>query len=596
MTSQGMTQEKRPYKELLKSLWFHLSPRRRFHLLILLCLLMVASFAEILSIGAIIPFLGVLTAPEKVYNHKFAEPIISLLNISSPEELLLPLTILFGIAALLSGGMRLIMLWANTRLSFATGSDLCVSIYRRTLYQPYSIHVSRNSSEVIAAIANKTNLVIYSVLLPIMNLISYGAMMIAIVGMLVYVEPFFTLVTFAVIGLIYFIIIRMIKRKLQVISKQVSKGSSLVVKYLQEGLGGIRDILIDGSQNTYCNVYQGVDSSFRRAQGEAAFIGGCPRFTIEAIGMVIIAMVAYLLSRQPDGLAKAIPILGVMVFGAQRALPIVQQLYSAWANIQSSEEAFRDTMVLLEQPLPKYIESLSIEPMPFKNHIRINKLSFRYAPDLPDVISDVDITIAKGSMVGFIGETGCGKSTLLDLIMGLLEPTGGDILVDQQIISSENRRNWQLHIAHVPQVIFLSDSSIAENIAFGLPREEIDSDRVKVASERAQLLEMIESLPQQFNTPVGERGVKLSGGQRQRIGIARALYKNADVIIFDEATSALDNETERAVMESIQSLDDELTILIIAHRLSTLKKCDRIIELGNGGINRIGTYSEIVGE
>jgi len=233
-------------------------------------------------------------------------------------------------------------------------------------------------------------------------------------------------------------------------------------------------------------------------------------------------------------------------------------------------------------------------PIPFQNKITFTNLSFRYTPQTPLVLKNVDLTIKKAITIGFIGITGSGKTTMLDIIMGLLSPTSGTLEIDGQAITTCNNRAWQAHIAHVPQTIFLADSTIEENIAFGVPSNKINHNRVKQAAEQAQIADIIETWPKKYQTFVGERGIRLSGGQRQRIGIARDLYKQADVIIFDEATSALDNETEQAVMQAIESLSNDLTILIIAHRLTTLKNCEQIVELGDGGIKRIGSYQDIV--
>ena len=315
---------------------------------------------------------------------------------------------------------------------------------------------------------------------------------------------------------------------------------------------------------------------------------------MEALGTVLIATLAYTLAQQPDGVAKAIPVLGALALGSQRMLPVLQQAYAAWANIQSGQTSLQDTLELLEQPLPDYADRAAAEPLPFRQQISLNKISFRYSLQTPWVLNELDLVIERGSRVGFIGTTGSGKSTLLDIIMGLLQPTSGTLEIDGLRISPENYRGWQAHIAHVPQAIFLADSTIEENIAFGQPNEKIDHERVKKAARQAQIADIIESWPEKYKTTVGERGVRLSGGQRQRIGIARALYKQADVIIFDEATSALDNETEEAVMQAIESLSSDLTILIIAHRLTTLKKCTRIVELGNHCVLNIGNYQEMV--
>jgi ATP-binding cassette subfamily B protein len=581
---------------LLKRLWHHISLRRRGQFGLLLVLMLLASFAEILSIGAVLPFLGVLTAPERVFEHSAAQPIIQAMGLTMPAQLLLPLSIAFGAAALIAGITRLLLLWASTRLSFATGADLSTSIYRRTLYQPYAVHCARNSSEVINGISSKANGIIYSIIVPALTLISSSVMLIAILIALLAVEPVIALAAFGGFGLIYAFIIRLTRKQLLADSQRIARESTHVIKSLQEGLGGIRDVLIDGSQATYCHIYRNADLPLRRAQGNNLFISSSPRYGMEALGMMLIAALAYSLAQQADGIAKAIPILGALALGAQRLLPVLQQAYGSWTNILGGQASLQDTLELLDQPLPDFAYQPAAEPLSFKHNISLKQLAFRYCPQTPYVLKHLNLTIAKGSRVGFIGTTGSGKSTLLDIVMGLLQPTGGTLEIDGQPVAPTINRAWQAHIAHVPQAIFLADSSIEENIAFGVPIDQIDSQRVRQAAQQAQIAGSIESWPKQYQTFVGERGIRLSGGQRQRIGIARALYKQADVIIFDEATSALDNETEQAVMEAIEGLSEDLTLLIIAHRLTTLKNCTQIVELGEGGIKRVGTYQDIVAQ
>ena len=587
-------QQAQPVSRLLKRLWCHISPRRRTQFGLLLILMILASFAEILSIGAVLPFLGVLTAPDRVFEHNAAQPLIQAMNLRSSDQLLLPLTIVFGLAALTAGAMRLLLLWVSTRLSFATGADLGISIYRRTLYQPYAVHVARNSSEVINGISGKANGVIYSIIVPILTLISSSLMLVAILIALLSVDPVIALVAFGGFGAIYGLIIKFTRTRLLADSQSIARESTLVIKSLQEGLGGIRDVLLDGSQAAYCQVYRDADQPLRRAQGNNLFISQSPRYGMEALGMLLIAALAYSLALQPSGISKAIPVLGALALGAQRLLPVLQQAYAAWSSIQSGQASLHDTLELLDQPLPAHADHLITEPLPFRQQIRLSQLSFRYQPQTPWVLSKLDLTIEKGSRVGFIGTTGSGKSTLLDIVMGLLQPSEGTLEIDGLPITHGNNRAWQVHITHVPQAIFLSDSSIEENIAFGVPKQQIDHERVRQAARQAQIANTIENWPKQYQTFVGERGIRLSGGQRQRIGIARALYKQADVIVFDEATSALDKETEQAVMQAIEGLSNDLTILIIAHRLTTLKNCTHIVELGDGGVKRIGTYQEIV--
>jgi ABC-type multidrug transport system fused ATPase/permease subunit len=557
--------------------------------------MLLGSFAEIFSIGAALPFLAVLTAPERVFEHAALQPFIRALGLTKPAELILPITIIFGLAALVAGIMRLFLLWASTRLSYATGADLSISIYRRTLYQPYAVHCARNSSEVISGISNKTSATI-NIITMILTLIGSAAMLITILLALLSLDPIIALTAFGGFGLIYVIIISLTRKQLSNNSDRISRESNRVIKSLQEGLGGIRDVLIDGTQAIYCQIYRNADIPMRRAQGNNLFISASPRYGMEALGMLLFAALAYSLSQQADGIAKAIPILGALALGAQRLLPALQQAYGAWTGIRGGQASLRDALDLLDQHLPDYADCPAAQPLPFKHSISLKQLGFRYSTQTPYVLKQINLTIAKGSRVGFIGTTGSGKSTMLDIVMGMLTPTEGALEIDNQAVTQANNRAWQAHIAHVPQAIFLADSSIEENIAFGVPKEEIDHQRVRQAAEQAQIADSIESWPKQYQTFVGERGIRLSGGQRQRIGIARALYKKADVIIFDEATSALDNETEQAVMQSIGGLSKELTLLIIAHRLTTLKNCTQIVELGEGGIKRVGIYQDIVNQ
>ncbi len=561
---------------------------------LLLILMLFASFAEMLSIGAMLPFLGVLTAPEKIFNFAAVQPIIRALNLTEPTQLLLPFTIAFCSAAMIAGVMRILLLWATNRLSFAIGADLSISIYRRTLYQPYALHCARNSSEVISGISSKSNVVIYNIILPTLTLFSSSIILIAILFLLLSINPLVAVSAFGGFGMIYVVIIKMTRKQLIADSRIIAIESVNVAKSLQEGLGGIRDILIDGNQEAYCQIYSNADLPLRRAQGNGLFIASSPRYGVEALGMILIATLAYWLSNNEGGIVSVIPVIGALAVGAQRLLPLLQQAYNSWSSITSGQVSLQDALIFLDQPLPDKDNRLAKDSLTFKQNITLKQLGFQYSSVSSYILKNLNLTIAKGSRTGFIGITGSGKSTLLDIIMGLLQPTDGQLLIDGQVILSGNCRAWQAHIAHVPQAIFLADSSIEENIAFGVPKDQIDHLRVMQAARQAQIAESIESWPKQYQTFVGERGIRLSGGQRQRIGIARALYKQADVIIFDEATSALDNETEQAVIQAIEGLSQDLTVLIIAHRLTTLKNCTQIVELGEGGIKRVGSYNDIV--
>lgn len=582
--------------KLFYRLWIHLSKVRRFQFGFLLLIMIAVSFAEFISIGAILPFLAVLTDPNKVFDHPRTQQFIQALEISSSEELLLPVTIIFGCAAISAGALRLSLNWASMRLSFAAGCDISSAIYLRTLYQPFSVHAARNSSEVINGIVNKSSGVIYGVLSPALSIISCGLMLIAILAILLSVDTYITVAAFTGFSLIYGIIIWLTRSQKIRNSQVIAKESTQVFKSLQEGLGGIRDIIIDNSQIAYCQIYRNADRPWRLAEGSNQFLAQAPRYGVETIGIVVIALLAYVFVNQSNSNNMVMPVIGLLALGAQRMLPVMQLLYVSLSSIQGAQASLKDVLNLLDQPMPNWHTQLQAKPLDFSKGISLKGVSFRYSPQTQWVIKNLNLEIAKGERVGFIGKTGAGKSTLLDIIMGLLEPTEGFLSVDGMAITTSNCRAWQLHISHVPQVIYLADSTIEENIAFGEAKNTIDPQRIIEAAQQAQIADVIETWPKQYKTSVGERGVRLSGGQRQRIGIARALYKKADVIIFDEATSSLDNDTENAVMDAIDALGGEITVLIIAHRLTTLKKCTKIVEVSDGGILRTGSYQEIINQ
>ena len=363
----------------LKTLWRHLTKRRQKQFSLLLILMVIASLVEIISIGAVLPFLGVLTAPEKVYQYTLMQPVIQILALTEPRQLILPLTILFITATLLAGVIRLTLLYAITRLSFATGADLSINIYRRTLYQAYEVHVSRNSSEVINGIIRKTTTVIGGVISPTLNFISSIILLVGIMFALFAINPMIALSASMGFGLLYWIVIRYTKTHLKDNSKTIADQSTQMIKSLQEGLGGIRDVLIDGTQQFYCKLYRNADLPLRRASGDNVFIGGSPRYVMEAIGMTLIAGLAYLMTQQEGGMVVAIPVIGTLALGAQRLLPVLQQAYGAYSTIKGSKSSFEDVLNLLDQPLPEYADQPLPKPIPFAKEIKLNNLNFRYS-------------------------------------------------------------------------------------------------------------------------------------------------------------------------------------------------------------------------
>lgn len=581
------------FLKLLARLWYHLG-RRRYWFIFLVGLILLSAFAEVMTLGAILPFIAVLAAPEKALQYPGVAEFARALDITTSDQLVMPLTATFCIAAVIAGLMRIIVMWLSTRLTFASGADLSIEIYRRALYQPYKVHVARSSNEMISGITAKVGHTTLGVLFPLLTVISSSVLLVAITTALVIINPLVAILAAGGFGTGYVLITWFSQRRLNLNSQLIADEHTRVVKALQEGLGGIRDVLLDGTQAVYCEVYRQAEQRWRLAHGENVFIGNSPRFVMEALGIVLIALLAVGISRQPGGVAEALPVLGALALGAQRLLPVLQQGYAAWASIAGSIASFEDTIELLDQPLPKEASQPRPAPLLLRNEIRFEHVRFRYGTDGPWVLDDLDLVIPRGVRMGFVGSTGSGKSTLMDLLMGLLSPSEGRILVDGAELSNERIRAWQQTIAHVPQSIFLADTTIAENIAFGVRRKDIDLERVRMAARQAQIAQFIESKTGGYDAAVGERGVQLSGGQRQRIGIARALYKKASVLVLDEATSALDNVTEQFVIDAITGLERDLTILIIAHRLTTVQHCDSIVELERGQVVTQGRYDELI--
>jgi ATP-binding cassette subfamily B protein len=406
-------------------------------------------------------------------------------------------------------------------------------------------------------------------------------MLIVIIGGLVILNPLLTVASLISMGIIYGVVVLFSRERYRQNSTIAATESTKAIRAIHEGIGGIRDVIIDGSQEAYCNIYEEAIRALRQAQANNLFLANSPRFIFETLGLVAIAFATILISSSSNGILTAIPILGVLAMAVQRLLPLIQQLYASWAAIKGAEFSLADVLVLLNQKTLNLTPDNSIRRLPFSKNIQVQNVSFRYDSDTPDILKNVSINIVKGSRVGIIGKTGMGKSTLLDLIIGLLVPTAGIIIIDDVLLSNDNRKSWQRCIAHVPQVVFLADSTIKDNIIFGSGLYDIDMGRLIEAARQAQLIDFIESLPKGFDTPIGERGVRLSGGQRQRMGIARALYRQADVLVFDEATNALDHQTELEVMKAIEALDRDITIIMIAHRLTTLNGCDQIIDIAS---------------
>ncbi len=579
---------------LLIRLWHRLRPRRRKQFVIVTLLMIVSAFAEVVTIGVVIPFITVLVEPERAFQIGFIERFAQFLGVDRPDDLVIPLAAVFVGGAVAAAAIRLVVVWATTRLAVATGSDLSADAYERTLYQSYATHVSRNTSDVMSGVVHKVEAIVSGMLTPLQATLGSAFTIATVTGVLILIDPVVAMISMATVGGGYAAITRIFRNRLTLNGQQIAREQTKVVKAIQEGIGGIRDILIDGTQQVFLNEYRGSDRRMRRSQGSNVVMQQAPRILMEGVAMMLITALAVVLSYRSGGITRGLPVLGALALGGQRLLPLYNQCYNAMATLLGQRALLVIALEILEQPMPATYGQPIPSPLGLKTEIECQHLRFRFAEDGPWVIDDLDLIVAKGTRVGLVGVTGSGKSTLLDLLMGLLVPSGGAILVDGRPLEDDRLRAWQRSIAHVPQHIFLADASLTENIAFGVPAGEIKMDRVRQAARQAMISEFIEGKAMGYATVVGERGARLSGGQRQRIGIARALYKEANVLILDEATSALDNQTEQSVIHSLAGLDREVTVILVAHRLSTLKDCDVIAELNDGRIVGQGTFESLM--
>ncbi len=557
-----------------------LSSRRKRQLGLLVLLMLSSSVSEVVSLGLVLPFLGALSNTEKILADHKLQYFWNLLNIQTADNLIFALASFFALAVIFANGLRIATVHAQVHLAAGIGADLSCQAYARTLQQPYLFHIRHNSSDLINLVTLDTNRLTANVLTPLLEIATNSVVIAGVASGLLLISGKIAITLTVIIASTYIFIYSSRRQLLSRNSQVIAYQSQRKIKAVQEGLGNVRDVLLSGSENFFQQNYQDAEKALKLASATNAVIARTPRYVVEAIAMTAIAVLALTLGQKGD-FSSAIPVLGSLALGANRLLPAVQQSFAALAKIQGSRESLDRVLVALNRPKDLWRLLLST-PLTLKRELRIEHIWFRYQEETSWTIKDLSFVVPVRSMIGFLGSTGSGKSTTADLILGLLQPQKGQILVDGQPLEGERLQAWQRGISHVPQSIFLSDATIAENIAFGVSQEKIDYPQVYRVAKLAKIDEFIQSLPARYDTRVGERGVQLSGGQRQRVAIARALYRNATVIVFDEATSALDNQTEKEVMEAINGLSHELTIILIAHRLSTLAKCDWIVEFNHG--------------
>ncbi len=581
---------------LLVQLWHKIHRKRKIKFIYIAGVIVASTFSEVVSLSLIIPFLGILTKPEYLTNHKIFSFLPIDLGSINPFLILSIITafvILFSFAA---GFFRIYTLWQIKKLGAELGSDFSVDVYRRLLYKPYSYYLKIDSSNLIATLTADINDLINMVITPLLNLIASSIVAISLITTLLVINGSLSIITFSIIFSIYFISLKLSDRTLQKLGLKKTLLRSALIKNIQEGFGSIREIKLENNQEFHSKIYKSFDKPLRITQTNIAILSILPKSFVDPAGISIIALLGLFLNLK-GGFSNSLPLLGALALGAQKLIPHSQIIYKSWASLKGTKAILIKVIKLLENKIPKENLIGKIKPYTFKKNIRFNNISFNYDQKTGPVLKDINLLLNKGERIGIIGKTGSGKSTLLDLVMGLIRPSNGEILIDSQNLYDPLKpkllTSWRLSISHVPQNIFLTNATITENIAFGIPKNEINFERVKQVAKQACISKFIEESKDGYSSMTGERGIRLSGGQRQRIGIARALYKRAEILVFDEATSALDNETEELIINSLANLGKEITILFISHRYSTLRNCDRIIKLHKGKIVSEGSFEEM---
>lgn len=567
-------------------LWSQIGSRRKIQFLLILILMIASSLLEIISIGALIPFITILLNPDAA-NTYFSNLIGNNFIISNlldrilvGKNFILLVTCLFCFTVLFAGIFRIFLIWVTAKISFSVLYDLSSKVYKNILYQPYLNHMSTHTSHLVDVISAKTNAIVYNLILPLLMIAASSILALLVLITLFFINYKVALFSIFTFIFCYFFLILLNKKNLNTNSRLISEKSTQIIKFLQESLGGIRDILIDGTQGEFFEIYKKTDAGLKRVMSQNQFFSNSPKYVIETFGIVIIAVIASVLTSRHDA-SFTFSMLAVIALSAQRLLPAFQQIYSSWVAIKLGENQVFEVFSILKMECLKFSEKKS--KLPFKKYINLKEIFFQYPNRSTNQLENVNLKINKGDKIGIIGKTGSGKSTLINLIMGLISPSKGQFLIDRTRITKSNVHRWQKNLAHVPQNIFLIDASFATNIAFGVASTEVNIAKVIECAKIADLYSDIMNFPEGFNSFVGERGSKLSGGQKQRLGIARALYKDTEIIIFDEATSALDNQTEAKILNAINSKLKHLTVITIAHRSTALRDCNKIFRLSSVG-------------
>jgi ABC-type multidrug transport system fused ATPase/permease subunit len=586
-----------------KKTWALLETGERRNAWIVLAIIIAGGLSSALMVGSVLPFLSILAQPRNIETTPALNWAYNTFGFTSVYTFLVALGLTSLVVIIIASAIQLLKTWAVARFAMMRTHSLSSRLMASYLRQPYEFFLNRHSGDMGTRILTETQQLVGQFLQPAAEAVSSIFTIIAIIALLLWAEPLVAVLSFAVLGGVYSLTYWLCRRSLKRLGAVRAQANSARFRVANEALGGIKDLKLLGRERDYLARYDAPSYKMARALTTIQFISIMPKFVLEAIAFGGIILLCLILMDPQNltsgaGIESILPILGLFAFAGQRLMPELSKLYQSLAQIQASSAAvdivYRDLM--LQEDVAQLPNAQPVG-LGLRQQLNLVAVSYHYPDASHAGVREITLTIAAGEKIGIVGGTGAGKTTLADLILGLLNPTNGRLVIDGVPVTQNNLRAWQQSVGYVPQDIFLTDASLSENIALGVPPKDIDHARVVEAAQIAQIDQFITSdLAEGYETSIGERGVRLSGGQRQRIGIARALYHDADLIVFDEATSALDNLTEREVMSAIDALPYEKTVLMIAHRLSTVQGCDRIVVMEGGRMVGFDTWDALMTE
>lgn len=584
--------------KVIKQLFVLLTDKQLKQFYLLQVLVVIMAFTELLGIASIAPFMALVGDISILETNGVFAQLYKMSGLNNPMDFLFYTGVIVLVMLTFSTVIAMFTTWRLSIFGARIGTEIADRLYSYYMQQSWQFHASGSSAQLTKQVSTEAARISNDIIQPLMQMNSKLVLALFISISIVIYDPVIAILGLFIFSLAYFVLYRLVRQKLESNGQQLSEVSTRRFRLMNEGFGGIKDVLLLNRSHDFITRFHDSGKVYARARGTNIAISQVPRYFIELIAFgAMISLVLVLIKVHSGNLGEVLPILAVYALAAFKLLPALQQIYSSLSVIKGNVAAFEAVKDDLQRSIEnqKIIsEDSIITSMNLYKNIALNDIAFSYPGKDRAAVDGVNMSIPVNSVIGLVGSSGSGKSTLIDLLLGLLTPQQGGIYVDNIRITADNKRAWQDLLGFVPQSIFLSEGSIAENVAFGIPAKDISLKQVNKALNLANLTELVEQLPDGVNTKVGERGVQISGGQRQRIGIARALYHEAEVLVFDEATSALDGITEKIVMDAIHEFSGQKTIIMIAHRLKTVEKCDLIYFMEQGKIIDQGTYQELV--